>query len=172
MKEQKFADFLPASHREALHLLTDGLCRIREAAIEAPAHAMQVADVMHNIPGILSGEDRAGEGYLTELIAEGRALINDNDWRKAPLREDIRMNQIPRTPLYLAARRANLTLLWCGLACLLISVVGALAIWAYPYSGPDLRTEFCMVLVPSGVLGVVFSFWGFCELRAGKKRNW
>lgn len=83
MKEQKFADFLPASHMEALHLLTDGLCRIREAAIDAPEHAMQVADVMHNIPGILAGEDRAGEGYLTELLEKGRALIDDNTWRKA-----------------------------------------------------------------------------------------
>lgn len=83
MTEQKFADFLPASHREALRLLTDGLCRIREAAIDAPEHAIQVADVMHNIPCILAGEDRAGEGYLTELLEKGRALIDDNTWRKA-----------------------------------------------------------------------------------------
>lgn len=83
MTEQKFADFMPASHVDALRLLTDGLCRIREAALAAPEHAMQVADVLHNIPGILAGEDRAGEGYLAELLEKGRALIDDNAWRKA-----------------------------------------------------------------------------------------
>lgn len=83
MTEQKFADFLPASHVEAMRLLTDGLCRIREAALVAPEHAVQVADVMHNIPGILVGEDRAGESYLTELLEKGRALIDDNTWRRA-----------------------------------------------------------------------------------------
>lgn len=83
MTEQKFADFQSASHLEALRLLSDGLCRIREAALVAPEHAMQVADVMHNIPGILAGEDRAGEGYLTELLEKGRALIDDRTWRKA-----------------------------------------------------------------------------------------
>lgn len=67
----------------ALRLLADGLCRIREAAIDAPEHAMQVADVMHNIPGILAGEDRAGEDYLAELLEKGRALIDDNTWRNA-----------------------------------------------------------------------------------------
>ncbi|KZN20560.1 hypothetical protein A1D17_03195 [Pseudomonas fluorescens] len=70
------------------------------------------------------------------------------------------------------ARRANLTLLWGGLASLLISVAAALAIWTHPYTGPDLRTEFCMVVVPGGALGVVFFLWGLCELRAGKKRTW
>ncbi|KZN20511.1 MULTISPECIES: hypothetical protein [Pseudomonas] len=70
------------------------------------------------------------------------------------------------------ARRANLTLLWGGLACLLISVAAAFGIWTYPYTGPDLRTEFCMVLVPGFALGVIFPLWGFCELRAAKKRNW
>ena len=44
---------------------------------------MQVADVMHNIPGILAGEDRAGEDYLAELLEKGRALIDDNTWRNA-----------------------------------------------------------------------------------------
>ncbi|HBP0221280.1 TPA: hypothetical protein L5P56_004870 [Pseudomonas aeruginosa] len=83
MTEQKFTDFLPASYVEALHLLTDGLCRIREAAFDAPEHAKQVADVMHNIPGILAGEDRAGEVYLSELLEKGRALIDDNAWRNA-----------------------------------------------------------------------------------------
>lgn len=105
MKEQQFADLLCASHMEALHLMTDGLCRIRESAIEAPAHAMRVADAMHNIPGILAGEDRAGDGYLAELIAEGRALVNDNTWRKTRQTEENRMSQNPRTPLYLAV--------WC-----------------------------------------------------------
>jgi 4-amino-4-deoxy-L-arabinose transferase-like glycosyltransferase len=70
------------------------------------------------------------------------------------------------------ARRTNLALLWGGLACLLFSVAAALAIWMHPSAGPDLRTEFCMVLVPGGALGVVFSLWGLCELRAGKKRAW
>jgi hypothetical protein len=70
-----------------------------------------------------------------------------------------------------AARRTNFTLL-CGLTCLLISVVAALSIWTYPSTGPDLRIEFCMLLVPGGALGVVFSLWGLFELRAGKKRSW
>jgi hypothetical protein len=83
MTEQKLADFLSPSHMEALNLLTDGLCRIREAAFDAPEHAMQIADVMHNIPGILAGEDRADSAYLAELLVKGRALINDNTWRKA-----------------------------------------------------------------------------------------
>lgn len=70
-----------------------------------------------------------------------------------------------------AERRANLSLLWSGLACLLISLLAALAVWTHPYAGPDLRTEFCMMLVPGAVLGVVLSLWGTCELRAGHTKN-
>lgn len=81
MTEQRLTDFLPASHKEALHLLTDGLCRIREAAVEAPEHAMQMADALHNIPGILAGEDRADEAYLAELLEKGRFLLDDRSWR-------------------------------------------------------------------------------------------
>lgn len=71
------------------------------------------------------------------------------------------------------ARRTNLAShALGGLTCLIISLAAALAIWTYPYAGPDLRTEFYMVLVPGGALGVVFSLWGVCDLRAGKKRTW
>lgn len=73
----------PANRREALTLLADGLCRIREAAFDAPAHAVDVANVLHNVPGLLSGEDRAGEGYLVELLRKGRSLIDDISWRKS-----------------------------------------------------------------------------------------
>ncbi|CRN68519.1 hypothetical protein AX279_17635 [Pseudomonas sp. J237] len=72
-----------ANRREALILLVDGLCRIREAAFDAPAHAVDVANVLHNVPGLLSGEDRAGEGYLVELLRKGRSLIDDISWRKS-----------------------------------------------------------------------------------------
>ncbi|MGE8063771.1 hypothetical protein [Pseudomonas sp. NPDC089569] len=69
-------------------------------------------------------------------------------------------------------RRTNLMFLWGGLACVFISIAGALAIWTYPFAGPDLRTEFCVVLVPGGGLGVVVFVLGFCGLRVAKKRNW
>lgn len=71
-----------------------------------------------------------------------------------------------------AVRRTNLMLVWGGLAGLLVSIAAALAIWTHPYAGPDLRTEFCMVLVPGAGLGASFLLWGLCELRAAKKRNW
>lgn len=77
------AKALPPSHMEALRLLTDGLCRIREAAFTSPEHTMQMADVLHNIPGILAGEERAGEAYLTELLGKGRALLDDYSWRNS-----------------------------------------------------------------------------------------
>lgn len=71
-----------------------------------------------------------------------------------------------------AARRSSLTSLWCGLASLIFTVAAALAIWLYPFTGPDLRTDFILFLVPSGALGVAFSLSGVCELRAGKHRAW
>ncbi|WP_137808434.1 hypothetical protein [Pseudomonas sp. G(2018)] len=80
--EMEIADVLPASHKDALRLLSDGLCRIREAAVEAPDHAMQVADALHNLPGCIAGEDSAGEAYLTELLEKGRALLDDQSWRR------------------------------------------------------------------------------------------
>lgn len=82
MNEQERSAFLSAGRKEALSLLASGLCRIRESAVIAPEHAVQVADVMHNIPGILAGEDRAGEEYLSELLEKGRALMDDISWRK------------------------------------------------------------------------------------------
>jgi hypothetical protein len=81
MTEQRLAGFLPVSHREALRLLSDGLCRIREAAVEAPEHAMQMADALHNLPGILAGEDRADEAYLAQLVEKGQLLLDDRSWR-------------------------------------------------------------------------------------------
>lgn len=69
------------NQKEALHLLTDGLCRIREAAVESPEHVKQMADALHNIPGILAGEDRADEAYLTEQLEKARSLIADRSWR-------------------------------------------------------------------------------------------
>lgn len=72
---------LASSHIAALALLADGLCRIRESAFDSPAHAAHMADVLHNIPGILAGEDRAGEAYLLQLLEEGRRLMDDQAWR-------------------------------------------------------------------------------------------
>lgn len=69
-------------------------------------------------------------------------------------------------------RRTNVALVWGGLFCLLLSVAVAVAIWTQPFSGPDLRTEFIMPLIPGVIIGVVFSLWGFFELQAGKKRDW
>jgi len=71
-----------------------------------------------------------------------------------------------------AERRSSLTSLWCGLACLIITAVVALAIWLYPFTGPDLRTDFILFLVPGGALGVAFTLSGVFELRAGKNRAW
>lgn len=69
-------------------------------------------------------------------------------------------------------RRTNLAMLWHGLACLLITVTTAMAIWMYPHSGPDLRSEFLMFLVPGSALGVTFTLFGMCELMAGKNKVW
>jgi hypothetical protein len=52
------------------------------------------------------------------------------------------------TELQRVARRTNLMWVWGGLANLLIAVAGMLAIWVYPFVGPDLRSEFCSLLVP------------------------
>lgn len=70
------------------------------------------------------------------------------------------------------ARRANLALLWGGIACLIISVAASIAIWMHPYAGPDVSTGFYMMLLPGGALGVVFCIWGLCEMKAEKKRSW
>lgn len=69
-------------------------------------------------------------------------------------------------------QRTNLAMVWVGIACLLISAAGALGIWFYPHTGPDMRREFCMVLVPGWGIGVTFTLLGMYELRALKKRAW
>lgn len=71
-----------------------------------------------------------------------------------------------------AERRSSLTSLWCGLACLIITAVVAFAIWLYPFTGPDLRTDFILFLVPGGALGLAFTLSGVCELRAARHRAW
>lgn len=76
------------------------------------------------------------------------------------------------TELQQAARRSSLTSLWCGLASLIFTVAAALAIWLYPFTGPDLRTDFVLLLVPGGALGIAFTLSGVCELRAAKHRAW
>lgn len=81
MIDQEPSEALPTSHPEALRLLSDGLCLIREAAIDAPDHARRVADALHNLPGCIAGEDRGGEAYLGELLENGRALVDDQSWR-------------------------------------------------------------------------------------------
>lgn len=73
------------------------------------------------------------------------------------------MNELERV-----VHRSNLIMLICGLVCLIGSASSAVAIWAHPYSGPDLRSEFCLLLMPGFGLGVVFTLWGACELRASK----
>lgn len=69
-------------------------------------------------------------------------------------------------------RRANVGLFWGGLVCLFLSVAAAVAIWTLPFSGPDLRTEFIMSVVPGALIGIVFSVWGLCELKSARKRDW
>lgn len=76
------ADCLTPINREALRLLEDGLCCIREAALRSPEQAMKIADALHNIPGLIAGEDRAGEAYLVELLKQGQGLVNDHRSRK------------------------------------------------------------------------------------------
>ncbi|MGG2621661.1 hypothetical protein [Pseudomonas aeruginosa] len=93
MNEQKTLDALPASHKEALALLSDGLCRIRETAIDAPEHAGQVAIALHNIPSCLAGEDRGGEQYLSELIEKGRSLVDDESWRQSAYKRPLVVNR-------------------------------------------------------------------------------
>lgn len=76
------------------------------------------------------------------------------------------------TELQRVARRSSLIWAWGGLANLLIALAGALAIWAYPFVGPDLRSEFCALLVPFGGLGLAATLVGWYELRVAKKRDW
>lgn len=76
------------------------------------------------------------------------------------------------TELQRVARRTNLMWFWGGLANLLIALAGALAIWVYPFMGPDLRSEFCALLVPVGGFGLAALLVGWHELRAAKKRDW
>lgn len=76
------------------------------------------------------------------------------------------------TELQRVARRTNLFSVWCGLATLLIALAGALAIWMYPFGGPDLRSVFCALLVPSGGLGLAATLVGLHEMRVAKKREW
>lgn len=76
------------------------------------------------------------------------------------------------TELQRVARRSNLIWVWGGLANLLIALAGALAIWVYPFVGPDLRSEFCALLVAVGGFGLTATLIGVRELRAAKKRDW
>lgn len=76
------------------------------------------------------------------------------------------------TELQRVARRTNLMWVWGGLAILLIALAGALAIWVYPFMGPDLRSEFCAFMVPFGGFGLAVMLVGLHELRAAKKRDW
>lgn len=76
------------------------------------------------------------------------------------------------TELQRVARRTNLMWVWGGLANLLIALAGALAIWVYPFVGPDLRSEFYALLLPVGGFGLAATLVGLHELRAAKKRDW
>lgn len=76
------------------------------------------------------------------------------------------------TELQRVARRTNLMWFWGGLAILLIALAGSLAIWVYPFVGPDMRTTFCAFLVPSGGFGLAATLMGLHDLRAAKKRDW
>lgn len=75
------------------------------------------------------------------------------------------MNNLER-----AAHRANLGLLLSGLVCLTICSAIALSIWTDLYSGPDLRSEFILMLVPFFALGAALAIWGTCELGASKTK--
>lgn len=74
--------------------------------------------------------------------------------------------------LQTVVRRTNLIWVWGGLANLLIALAGVLSIWVYPFLGPDLRSEFCALLVPVGGFGLAATLAGLLELRAAKKRDW
>lgn len=80
LPNHKLVDIHPR-HEEAMRLLTFGLCRIREAAFDAPQHTVQLADALHNIPALLTGNDRADDQYLVQQMANARALIGDQSWR-------------------------------------------------------------------------------------------
>lgn len=69
-----------------------------------------------------------------------------------------------------ATYRSNMIMLICGLVCSIGSAITAAAIWALPYPGPDLRSLFCLFLVPGSLLGVGFTLWGACGVRAAKKK--
>lgn len=75
------------------------------------------------------------------------------------------MNELERV-----THRSNLVTLICGLIGLISSVSAAVGIWIYPYSGPDVRSEFCLLLIPGFALGVVCTVWGAWDLRASKKK--
>lgn len=98
--EHKFFDVHPR-HEEAMQLLTDGLCRIREAALVSPRHAMHVADVLHNIPALMAGEGRSDEKYLAQQMAAGRALIDDQSWRKEDDKPVKGLNRLEKSILIL-----------------------------------------------------------------------
>ena len=51
----------------------------------------------------------------------------------------------------------------------LFQLAAAVGIWSYTNAGPDLRTEFCKVLLPSVALRVIFTLWWFCELKRTRK---
>lgn len=76
------------------------------------------------------------------------------------------------TELQRVARRTNLMWVWGGLANLLIALAGALAIWVYPFVGPDLRSEFYALVVPVACFGLALTLVGLYELRAAKKKDW
>lgn len=76
------------------------------------------------------------------------------------------------TELQRVARRTSLVWVYGGLANLLIALAGALTIWFYPFVGPDLRSEFCALLVPVGGFGLAAAVVGLHEVRAAKKRDW
>ncbi|WP_312271580.1 hypothetical protein [Pseudomonas sp.] len=76
------------------------------------------------------------------------------------------------TELQRVARRTNLMWVWGGLANLLIALAGTLAIWVYPFEGPNLRSEICALLVPVGGFWLAATLVGLHELRAAKKRDW
>ena len=76
------------------------------------------------------------------------------------------------TELQRVERRTNLMCVWVGLASLLISLAGALAIWIYPFVSPDLRSEFLALLTPGGGFGLSAILVGLHYLRAAKKRGW
>lgn len=74
--QQHASDFLGEQHKEALGVLSKGLLAIRACAFTDPNRAMDIAIALHNIPDVLSGENRAGPDYLESLIWKANEILS------------------------------------------------------------------------------------------------